>query len=294
MKTHDKYEEDIPLYAAGQLPQSQRNDLEKHLTGCKQCQQDLLFWKAVSEEVLSVNEPLVPPDGLPDKLFDRMVRPNPLIQAVSRTWQLLRTQVLLVRMEIWPASAIIMLMGVIVSLVSDGVNVIHFIAPLVTATTLAVIYGPENDPGYELSLATVTHPWKILLARASIVSFYNFLLALAGSVFLLLFMPSAMLGTIIFSWLGPMAFLSSLALFLSVWLDAERAVLISYGLWILQFIPFSAMDIRMHTDIWIPFITVYQSFWHSPVLLLFLSLALIGLAVGVVSRSDSAISVLPG
>jgi hypothetical protein len=112
-----------------------------------------------------------------------------------------------------------------------------------------------------------------------VVSAYNLLLAVAATLGLLFFVPPGLLGTLILGWLGPLAFLSALALLLSLWFGTSRAVAIAYGLWFLQYIPFKAVGLWMNSPLWASIMAAYQQFWQSSLLLLPLSLLLLGLAL---------------
>jgi hypothetical protein len=186
----------------------------------------------------------------------------------------------------WPASAAVMALGAIVALISNHVEFIYFVAPLVAAASLAILFNPEHDPALELTLSTPTSPWKVLLARLSIVSGYNLLLALAATIALLVIVPPELLGTLILGWLGPMTFLSSLALLLSLWIGTSNAIVIAYGLWIVQYVPYRLAGAWMVSPGWVSFITTYQQFWQSPTLLLSLSILLFGLALWFANRAS--------
>jgi hypothetical protein len=209
------------------------------------------------------------------KLSERHLN-TPFLQAIN----LLRAQTYLIKREMWPTSAAVMALGVIIALLAERVEALNFLAPLVAAASLAMLFNPENDPAYELTRATPTSPWKILLARLSVVSAYNLGLALAASVLMLLIWPPNLLGMIIMGWLAPLAFLSALALLLSVWIGTNNAITISYGLWLFQYIQVSKIGaIWRFTTSWNTFLTAYRAFWTSPGLLLLLSLGLVGLAL---------------
>jgi hypothetical protein len=279
MNAHTYFEERLPFYAAGQLRGGERAEIDAHLAGCAECQADLKLWQAVSHTLGSADQAVVAPRGLADQALARVHSPAGLAQVGLRAWQLLWAQALLIQRELWPASAAVMAMGLAVALLSQRAEFIYFLAPLVAASSLAMLYGPEYDPAQELSLSTPTSAWKILLARLSIVSAYNLLLASAATLGLLFFVPPGLLGTLILGWLGPLAFLSALALLLSLWLGTSRAVAIAYGLWFLQYVPFKAVGLWMNSPIWASLLAAYQQFWRSSLLLLPLSLLLIGLAL---------------
>lgn len=276
---HENFETLLPLYAAGQLSETERAEIEAHLPICADCQADLQLWQTVSGEIGRTNRALAAPPDLAERAIEKIHAPKRLTVAGLRAWQLLHAQAFLVQREMWPAAALVMLMGVGVALIAERASVLYFLAPLMAASTLAMLHGPENDPGLELSLATQTSPWKILLARLSLVSGYNLLLCLAASLIMLFIVPPGLLGTLILGWLGPLTFLSALALLLSIWLGTSQAITITYSLWLLQYIPFKAMGLWFNSPGLDWTTLVYQQFWHSPLLLMPLSLLLVGLAL---------------
>jgi hypothetical protein len=312
MNAHTRFEDLLPFYAAGQLTAAEQAEMETHLATCPDCQADLALWTAVSGEVIAASQVQVAPRAPLERALDRVHTPpvgvdlrvdprrthrcaptteifgNPpgLLAAFQTLYQLLQVQALMIQQEMWPACAVVMAMGVLVSLLANQTGAVYFVAPLVAASSLAVLFDPENDPALELTLTTPISPWKVVLARLSVVSGYNLILALGASLVLLLIVPPGLLGTLILSWLGPMAFLSALALLLSMWIGTNRAVAVAYGLWLLQYIPFKAAGFGVVSPAWEPIVAAYQQFWRSPVLLLLLALILIGMALYSASRPD--------
>lgn len=284
------YLDELPLYAAGQLAPADALELEEHLRACADCRDELAFWQALSGELQAANAAVVAPPDLAEGALQRIhagaatqdhaTLAARLFKPCQHAFSLLRAQAYLVKREIWPATAGVMALAVITGLLSNHAEAISYVAPLVAAAGLAALYGPEHDPAYELTLAAPTSAWKILLARLSVVSAYNLLLALLASLVMLLIVPPELLGAIILGWLAPMAFLSTLALLLSRWMSASRAIAIAYGLWVLQFMQsariFTRWDLSAH---WGSFLNAYRLFWQSPGLLLLFSLLLLGLAL---------------
>jgi hypothetical protein len=169
----------------------------------------------------------------------------------------------------------------VVAFLSGHAEVVRVLSPLVAAASLAVIYGPEHDPAVEMALATTTSPRQILLARLTLVYGYNLLLALAASLGLLAMVPAEMLGQLILGWLGPMTFLSALALVLSLWIGTTNAVAVAYGAWLVHLV---AGGILISSDALVsvqtmPLLAAYQQFWNSPLLLLALAAVLASWAV---------------
>lgn len=297
--------DELAPYAAGQLSQADAAAVETHLRQCPDCREELAFWQSLSGEIHAANAEISAPPGLAEDALQRIhagAAPEGSSSLAARlcrpclhAFSLLRAQAYLVKREIWPATAGIMALGVILGLISNHVEAISYIAPLVAAASLASLYGPEHDPAYELTLGTPTSAWKILLARLSVVSAYNLLLALLASLAMLLIVPPDVLGMIILGWLAPMAFLSALALLLSLWMSTSSAVAISYGLWLLQYMRLSRVFGDWgYSARWDLFLDAYRHFWQSPGLLLIFSLVL--LAFGLLSTrfSERSLSQTPG
>jgi Putative zinc-finger len=291
MNAHERYQDLLPLFVAGQLDETERVEMETHLANCVECQADLKVWEAVSVEIKKSNQAVEAPSAeLVDVAISRVqVSSQKREQAqvpslMRRAWQLLYAQAFLVQREMWPASAAVMTLGIIVALLSNHVEAVYFIAPLVAAASLSVLFSPEYDPAYELTLATPTSPWKVLLARLSIVSAYNLLLALIAALVLLALVPLDLLGVLILGWLAPMAFLSALALLLSLWIGTSNAVTITYILWIAQYMPYRSVGAWMVSPNWSSVILAYRQFWHSPMLLLLFAMLLIGMALWSANR----------
>jgi hypothetical protein len=156
-------------------------------------------------------------------------------------WLLLRSQLRVVRRELWTASALVMALGTLVTVsvvdpsAPDAVLPIVFFAPLVAALGIAFLYGPDVDPALEIELAAPLSTRVVLLARLVLVSGFNLLLGLIASFALVAITPALSFWPLVTTWLAPMAFLSALAFLLTMWsTDPSLGVLISLGLWMLQ------------------------------------------------------------
>jgi hypothetical protein len=285
------HQEQVILYTANQLDQAERAEFELHLAGCLDCQADLELWSAVSEEI-TVAAPIIPaPPYLAESALEVVHRPSRLGRSLHRTFQLLRAQAFLVHREMFPASAAVMALSVILALLSNHLEVIYFIAPMVAAAGISTLFGTEQDPAYELILATCTSPWKVLLARLSLVSAYNLLLVLVVAAVLFSLIPISLLGILIFGWLAPMAFLSALALLLSLWLGTSNAIAITYILWVAQYMPYKAIGAWMLSPAWSSAIAAYQQSWHNPIILLLLSIPLLGIALWSTNRASFRLAI---
>lgn len=139
----------------------------------------------------------------------------------STLWWLLRAQLRVVQQEIWLASALVMALGLFVTLTNqhevslEGAPFV-LIAPLVAALGIAFLYGPAAEPALEMELATPISPRLVVLARLLLVFVFDLALALISSLVLNAAQSSWSLWPLVLMWLAPMTFLAALAFLLSM------------------------------------------------------------------------------
>jgi len=104
----------------------------------------------------------------------------------------------------------------------------------------------------------------------TLVSAFNLALALAASLVFLAIVPPELFESLILAWLGPMTFLSALALLLSIWFGTTPALLVCYGGWLLQYQSLQLISLPSLGRL----SELYQQFWHSGPLLFALAAAL--------------------
>lgn len=166
-------------------------------------------------------------------------------RALRRLWLVFRAQIPLIYKSIWIASALVCLFSLTltVSMAQHSVRakgtiadiMVLFIA-VVGAVGGAFLYGSSVDPGFELTIATPTSVRLVMLCRMVIVLGYNMLLALvASAVFAALYGGS--LWGFVQLWLGPMIFLASLCLALSLFVGSTFALLCAIVIEVLQTFP---------------------------------------------------------
>lgn len=183
---------------------------------------------------------------LKGRLLAELTHPRPVWQPVFETWfwSFLRAQLRIIRTEIWAASLLVMMIGVVVMLAqeSSSTSPLAFFAPLASAGGIAFIYGPAVDPPLEILLAGVVSNRLILLARLLLVFGFNLALGIAASLALALLKTELSLHELILVWLAPMTFLSALAFALGV-LTKEPLLgaLTSLMIWFLQFVDVIAL-----------------------------------------------------
>ena len=269
MSSHDELIDLLPEYEFGGLTADQRRSIEIHLTTCEECKADLALWQMVASATRQSVLVIPAPQGILERALVQLRAGHHRTGMMRQGWVLLRSQLPLVRHEIWPASAAIMIIGFIASILVGKEAIIQALAPMVAAASIAMVFGPGNDPACELMGSVPTSPRQVLLARLSIVFGYNFLLALLASVCLLPVFPKIFLPELIMSWLAPMTFISALALFLSIYFGTENAIITAYTLWILKYAvrgAFSIQLIRPEAGL-ASILTGYSQLWQQPVAL---------------------------
>ena len=82
-----------------------------------------------------------------------------------------------------------------------------------------------------------------------------------------------------------------LPLLLSLWIGTSNAITLVYGLWLARYLlPASFFNVPQYPLLWFDFLSAYQHFWQSPLLLLSLSVILIGTSLLWIMRSDHMLS----
>lgn len=232
----------LPSHANGTLGPQDGRRVRDHLRVCAYCRGELSSWEAVREATVARSEAMpAPPEGIVARVWERIGEEDVAGGGhrrgarLSLAWQLLLGQVPLVRRGIWVASAFTMALGCAVALLAAGPahggTVLTVLAPVVAAMGVALLYGPENDPSLELALSTPTPPRLVLLARLVLVYGYDLALALVATAVLVLVKDEVGAWALISLWIGPMLFLSALALLLSLLFGANAAILVAMGLW---------------------------------------------------------------
>ncbi len=259
------HEEQLIRYAANQLNESERTEFEQHLATCADCQADLRLWQSMADEIHVSSSAITAPVHLADSALEKIHAPTKLIRAFKSAMQLLRIQLILIHNELWIGSAALMFIFLAMTILVARVEVLYFFAPILSAGMVTLVYGSEHDTATELTLSTPISPWKILLARLTLVSAYNVFLALCATLGLLLILPPQTLAQFIFGWLAPMTFLSALALLLSLWIGTGNALFIAYSIWSAQYLTLTS--IGEWFGFIAPWLELYRQFWRDPVLL---------------------------
>ena len=150
--------------------------------------------------------------------------------------QMLRVQARIVSRAIWIATALIMALGMLVSLgtVESSLTAsdIPFVllAPVAAALGVALLYGSE--PGLEIEQALPISYRMVLVTRLTLVFGFDLILGLVGSLVLSLERSSISLWPLVLAWLVPMTFLSVLTFAISTLsIDPLLGIIGSLMLW---------------------------------------------------------------
>lgn len=152
--------------------------------------------------------------------------------------RLLQSQARVVQREALLASALVLVLGALVTSLlntsTDALNTLPIVllAPLAAAAGTALIYNGQVEQTLEVEQSTPVPVQVLLLARLLVVFGLDCALALAGSAILALVPPHLTFGPLVLSWLAPMTFLSMVAFMLSVLSkDSLFGIVVSMTLW---------------------------------------------------------------
>jgi hypothetical protein len=224
----------LPEYLSDALDAETRREVRQHLGVCAACESELRAWErigAIERERVELTP--APSLALLGAVFQRIdteaageistLRQAPGASVArwraAHLWNIVSGQTRLLRRSVWVASAAgIAFATVFAASLSAELSrsgVLTIALPLIAAAGVAFLYGPENDPGLEITLATPTPARLVLLSRFGLLFAYDVALALLGTLALSLMRGDSLWG-LAAAWLGPMALLSTASLALSL------------------------------------------------------------------------------
>lgn len=222
-----------------------------HAGACPRCTARLRLWREVRTAVRATAPmPVALPASVLAGALTRLdavpaAEPVRAHRGLGWGWQLLRAQVPLVTRSLAAATALMLLLGVIVvrgSGAGRGGEALSLLAPLAAALGLALIHGREVDPPLEITAALGTSVRTVLLARLVLVCGYDLLLGMAVTgVTVAASAASGGFGTLVGEWLGPMFLLASLSLLVAVCTRPAIGIGVALALWALRVLA----DIRL-------------------------------------------------
>jgi anti-sigma-K factor RskA len=72
MTAHDQFRENLHFYAVGALPQDESQQLERHLSECAECREELSLLNDAAAQIALAVEPTPPPSRLRERLTTQM------------------------------------------------------------------------------------------------------------------------------------------------------------------------------------------------------------------------------
>jgi len=236
----------LPEYLADTLDTQTRQAVRQHLQVCAACEIELRAWERIGaverERAVAAPVPaLALLDGVWSRLDETAMERSSLRPAQSwrgqgiYLWNVVAGQARLLRTSVWVASAagIALAIAVAASLSAevgrDGV--LSIALPLIAAAGVAFLYGPENDPGLEITLATPTSARVVLLSRFGLLFAFDVALAMLGTLALTLLHGERLSGGAL-AWLGPMALLSTASLAVALFTGPAVAALGAAVAWL--------------------------------------------------------------
>ncbi len=245
----------LPAYANGKLDPLIAVQVDEHLSHCNTCQAELSTWQVIKETAqyaiaseslpsLSLNQVWANIDA-PAQGVAAHQWPGP--RAISHLWLVLKRQVRVIHKSIWIASTLVALFGLCLTLfvsklapghLYNAASILSLFTTVVAASSIAFIYGSDNDAGFEITLATPTSIRIVMLCRMLLVIGFNFVLSAIASA-ILAFSHGGGIWEVMQLWLGPMLFLSSISLTLTFLIGSAFAVAITFLIEALQAIPIS-------------------------------------------------------
>jgi hypothetical protein len=273
----------LPELAAGRLPVDEAASVQGHVDTCASCRADLHAWRAVAEAVRDRSTAVAAPADLLARIVGQVEGSSaarwPVRHRLRWLLDFVVGQIPIVRREIWPASAMLIATGAVVSLLLTGHasagTVMALFAPLAAAVGLSLVYGPDNDPGLELALAAPVSPRLVLVARMTLVVGWDLALALTCTLLLGALGGGGPLLPLVAMWLGPMLILGCLCLALAVALGTRVAIAVAMALWAARILEVS----RPSDGLLAPLTPVLDAIWQSDVAAI--AIAAVALAVSV-------------
>lgn len=244
----------LPAYTNGKLDPPIALNVDEHLVYCKTCQAELKNWEAIRETVqFAVASQPLPSINILDQVMLKIdstsnevqIHPSYNLFTFAHVWLVFTQQIRLIHKSIWIASTLVGLFCCSLAFffsrhaqnhVQDITSILVLFTAVVASSSVAFIYGTENDSSFEITLATPTSIRIVMLCRVVLVFGFNFILAAIASSIIALFHGGGIWG-IIQLWLGPMLLLSSISVSLSLLIGSAFAVAISILFEALQAIP---------------------------------------------------------
>ncbi|MGZ3585094.1 MAG: zf-HC2 domain-containing protein [Ktedonobacterales bacterium] len=294
----------LPWFVAGTLTSPEHDFVAEHIGTCAGCAREVASLRGLAQTVATEGQTVQPtftavaswdrfsallretaqdqvvPAGLAE-IVDAVSVTSPVLRKLGRGGvvaglatagghfsRFLAAQGRLMRAGVWFASALGMVLAALyatlVPTVSAG-NVLTFALPLIAASGMAFLYGPENDPSLELALGTPTSARVVLFGRFALLFGYDTALAVIATA-LVAVSRGENIWLLASLWFGPMALLSTVSLALSLLVNPIVAGGVATALW------FSRL---VHLDDGASLRLTPAMLWHTSPQILAISLGLL-------------------
>jgi Putative zinc-finger len=269
--------EQLGWYANQALPVEEHAEVDAHLAQCAACRGDVEEWSGVRAAMYTVHmstpQPRADLFSLLEQQLDRSESRSIVRQVLHITGlrvmivcEHLWAQLRLIRRDLWWMPLILMPLTALLATTpyhwQNRASILAFTGALITALSMAFLYGQEADPAREMTLVTPTSPRLILCTRGCVVFGYNLLINLAGVLPIMLSHSAITPMWLLANWFAPLCCLAAIALLISTLINAATAVFTCALLWILR----ALSDPQMIHITFLP--QQYEDFWHQGPLLL--------------------------
>jgi hypothetical protein len=241
--------EHLAWYVTGALAAEDHGTVDAHVAACAACQERVREWAELRRVLREVSAQTPAPRTdlflqverriatLPERV--PWFSPRQVAQAyrpvLAALGGLMLTQAHLLRRDLfWTPPLLIPVSAALVYLRMpwrQAPDAAAFLAALLAALGMALLYGQDVDPAREMTLATPTSPRLVLGLRCALV--FGFDLIINGGLILPFLTVHGVVTPAWFlaHWLAPLCFLSALALLMSVVVSTNAAVLACVALW---------------------------------------------------------------
>jgi hypothetical protein len=299
--------EQLEWFANHTLTMEERATVEAHLVHCAACRAGVAAWSSLRQSLQNVSMRTPEPRADLFALIERhleVAEESPaswfwLQSCVQTCWlfltvsgALFRVQARLIRRDLfWMPLLIVPLVASVVYLPAVWQRIpgpAPLLAALLTALGMASLYGQRVDPAREITLITLTSPRLVLGIRCCLVFGYDLLLNCGLVLPLLASQGIVTPAWFLTNWLAPLVCLSSIALLLSILVNANAAVVACIFLWGLRMLnSVQAILVGSPQPLpQVPGLQQYEHFWHQGPLLFSIAILAIVLAFLLLERKE--------
>lgn len=242
----------LPAFVNHTLDLENTKLVQQHLFSCESCQRELSAWETIKNAAQRITAAAPEPSiTILDQVWAKIEAPQALKHqwalpsTIFHLWLVFKKQIPIIHKSIWIGMPLVILFGCVLALIAtllsrnlmhDAVSILVLVTTVASASSVAFIYGVENDAALEITLSTPTSMRVVMLSRLILVGGYNTIISMLATAIIALAQRGGFWETMQL-WLGPMLFLSSMTLALSLVIGSWFAVLVAFVLESLQALP---------------------------------------------------------